>query len=297
MDDFFARNRLSAWLDGELGATEAREVEDALARSPELRAEVETLRAHIKLLREAGPMTAPPGFADRLGERLRAEPAPVGWTRHLRRVRVEAVMLAAAAALVLVFASRTRPVEPEPTPAPPVATTEVPAPEVDVAGMPGTEPAAVTLGDEAPSAVERIPSPKVDTSKVTKSASKVTKSGSVEKEPFVASWEAQPEVAPTVHSPAQFRLQPTTEMGLKDLEALAASLGGHLTDARGKPMAAYPLDPGEHKTVKLVLPAVASGEVARRLADLGKVDVVNVTERTLYANGATVPIVIEVYRE
>ena len=30
MDEFFARNRLSAYLDGELSAAETREVEDAL---------------------------------------------------------------------------------------------------------------------------------------------------------------------------------------------------------------------------------------------------------------------------
>lgn len=297
MDDFFARNRLSAWLDGELSASEAAEVEDALARSPALRAEVESLRAGIQLLRDGGPMKAPSGFADRLEARLRTEPAPTGWMSSLRRVRMEAVMLAAAAALVLVFASQNRKVEPEAVAERPEATAVEPT--VEAAAMPGVEPVqpteqVVTLGDEPSSALSPIkPTMQETTPKLTSKASK----GGVQKEPFVASWEAQPEVAPTVHSPAQFRLRPTSDMGLRDLEALAASLGGRLTDARGKPMAAVPLESGESKTVKLVLPSVASGEVARRLADLGEIEIVNVNERTLYADGANVPIVIEVYRE
>ena len=69
MDTFFARNRLSAYLDGDLPSSEAREVEAALHRDAELRAEYEAMRAGVELLRAHGPIAAPEGsqYIGRLG--------------------------------------------------------------------------------------------------------------------------------------------------------------------------------------------------------------------------------------
>lgn len=103
MDEFFVRNRLSAYIDGELPASEARDVEAALAHNPGLRAEYDGMRAAVQLLREHGPMSAPAGFDQRLAERLAREPMPLGWRRWTRGVRPELVMLAAVAAAALLY--------------------------------------------------------------------------------------------------------------------------------------------------------------------------------------------------
>ncbi len=331
MDEFFARNRLSAYLDGELDTAEAREVEDALARSAELRAELDQLRAGIALLRSGGPVPAPKGFARRLDARLAEEPMRVGWTRHLRRVRAEAVLLAAAAALVLVFAGK-KPAEPAPdvpeaadeartdgavaedavadaadaTPgeeAPAAdaadatkddATGGAPtpaAPAVDVAGMPGV--ADGVLGDEK---AEQKKSVKQKTApKATKSAmSKLA----VEKEAYVPAWEQQATstAPPTVQAPARYRLQLTSETGLRDLDALVRQYGGRLEDERGKPLAPYPMEAGETRKVRLNIPAgtISAGQLYDRLRALGHAELTQTD--TLYA-GSSAPVVIEVSRE
>lgn len=299
MEEFFARNRLSAYLDGELAAGEAREVEDALARSPELRAELEQLRSAIQLLKDGGPIPAPAGFADRLEARLSGEAMPVGWRRYTRGVRVEAALLAAAAAVVLVFLAKGPADEPE-TVASVAETPEVlagpanPAPEpaepaIDVAGAPGVADGALggELAKKASKSAPRFPS---------------VSSSKTEREAYQAPWEQQentPEAPPTVQvsAPFQFKLRPTSETGLKELAALAASLGGTLADEKGRPIAPYPMEAGDTRRVKLLLPSVNAGQVYARLQDLGAVDAVQITERTAYANGATVPVVIDVIQE
>ena len=112
MDSFFARNRLSAYLDGELPEPEASEVAAAIERDPDLKAEYENLRRSINLLRKAGPVKAPPGFHARIIEQIRDEPHPGGVVvrlqRVLQRVPIEAMALAAAAAVVvMVIQART----------------------------------------------------------------------------------------------------------------------------------------------------------------------------------------------
>ena len=70
MDAFFAKNRLSAYLDGSLPEGEAIEVEQALAADPALRAEYEGMRRALKLLREVGPVSAPPDLHSRIMARV-----------------------------------------------------------------------------------------------------------------------------------------------------------------------------------------------------------------------------------
>ena len=62
MDTFFAKNRLSAFLDGALPDGEAAEVADAIERDPALKAEYEQLRMAVAALRRHGPVSAPEGF-------------------------------------------------------------------------------------------------------------------------------------------------------------------------------------------------------------------------------------------
>ena len=59
MDRFFARNRLSALVDGELPANEAREVERAIARNPDLAAEHASLVLTRKLMKKDGAVACP----------------------------------------------------------------------------------------------------------------------------------------------------------------------------------------------------------------------------------------------
>ena len=73
MDAFFAKNRLSAYLDGSLPEGEAAEVEQALAEDPALRAEYESLRQAVKLLREVGPVKAPDDLHKRIMARIQVE--------------------------------------------------------------------------------------------------------------------------------------------------------------------------------------------------------------------------------
>ncbi|MDP2308106.1 MAG: zf-HC2 domain-containing protein [Pseudomonadota bacterium] len=311
MDPFFARNRLSAYLDGELPTGEAREVEDALAQSAELRAELDGLRAAIALLRRGGPVPAPRDFARKLDARIAKEPLRVGWRRHLHGFRIEAGMLAAAAAIVLVFAAQ----KPEKAPDDGADGAAVPAPKIDVASVPGLEmpslgaaPAA-TPPSLAPPSLEAAPaangvlgdepSPqKVLASKKAASKLKSAKAA-YEKEPFVPAWEQGAEVPvapPTVQSVAtfKFRLNAHSDRGLIDLEMLAASLGGQLVDERGRPFKAYPMESGDTRKVKLLLPSITAGGVAARLGEYGESVIVYVPETALYATGATVPVVIEV---
>ena len=50
MDPFFARNRLSAYLDGALTERESAEIAEALAADPSLRGEYEAMKTAVDLL-------------------------------------------------------------------------------------------------------------------------------------------------------------------------------------------------------------------------------------------------------
>ena len=105
MDTFFAKNRLSSYLDGSLNDAEAAEVEAALSEDAGLRDEYDRMRRAVELLRSVGPTEAPAGFHARVMASVAAEPAPGGvvtlFRRTLGRVPVEALALAAAALLVV----------------------------------------------------------------------------------------------------------------------------------------------------------------------------------------------------
>lgn len=106
------KQRLSAWLDGELGAEEARELEVALERSPELR---DTL-ARMRALDDALRVTPIPDVSEDLLARtrvrldapgdvvpLRPKSAP---PRRLRPALYAAAAMAAALALALVVSTQ-----------------------------------------------------------------------------------------------------------------------------------------------------------------------------------------------
>jgi hypothetical protein len=343
MDAFFARNRLSAYLDGELTSAEARDVEAALAREPELREELDAMRAAIELLRDGGMVEPPEGFADRLALRLQEESMPVGWRRWMRQIRPEGAMLAAAALLVVIYVGNhdslpdlelpddaglvaarsfdkgveedetTSATGPggvtEPGGAAPVSQGEETA--VAKAGAASTSPEAPTAGygKQADGVLGNEPKQAVDLA-MKKGSPKPTvrgKPSGQEVEPWRASWEkevsqgngVEPELntggfsAPvgkttagntatsntaTVQwsSPPPFRYRVTagSDMAMKQLAAIAAELGGSVQDSRGRPLAAYQLDEGEARSIRVSVPAHNAARLAERLRELGVVETI-----------------------
>ncbi len=331
MDDFFVRNRLSAYLDGELPTAEARDVEAALARNPALRAEYEQLREIAEELRIAGPIAPSARFKARLSERLAAEPMPAAWRRWLPRVPLEGLALAAVALFALVLVSK--PKTPE-LPAAPVA----PAVEAPVATAPtaadttaqeGVNPVANgVLGDEARplnTAGRQSMIPYKKTMPPTGSGSKVLS----EKEPYLSAWEqgdntfsnvpggaitntagntatntgGQEAAKSTTNAvaysppPYRYRLRTGSETALKTLASIAAELGGTLVDERGRALPTYPMEAGEARAVKVVVPSYNVEALHARLRQMGDVETMASDPSLLYASGADVPVAIEVERD
>jgi hypothetical protein len=302
MDDFFARNRLSAYLDGELPISEAREVEAAIARSPALRAEYEQLRRVVEVLQTEGPIEAPASLDATLRRRLAAEPMPSRWRRILPRVPLEALALAAVALVALVVVTRSGPGhEPAaalPAPEPdPVAAAPVPPPE---AAPPDAAPAANgILGDEGRA---------IGTAGRKAPAGDTHKSAPVPKgqrEAYEPDWEktapAEPEEAPKplAYSPPPYRyhLATTSESALKTLASVATELGGKLVDENGHAVATYPMEAGESRGVRIVVPSYNVEALHTRLRAMGEVETMAADASVLYAAGADVPVAIEVERE
>ncbi|MSQ02034.1 MAG: hypothetical protein EXR71_09095 [Myxococcales bacterium] len=325
MDAFFARNRLSAYLDGELTAAEARDLETAVARDPALRQDLDELRRAVDLLRKSGIVDPPLGFADRLAARLEAEPMPVGWRRWVRQLRPEAVMLAAAAAMVVVYVGNrdelpnlTVPVEtpvlvgktfdngaeaavPESAPAS-VAAAPPPALEGKAAEKPAEYASAAAdgvLGNEGrkpasktQSLAERLPSPK---------------NAQAGAEPWRAKWEVDPELDQATPPPqaaltsAQFvspppfryRIVARNDLALKELARIAGELGGKLQDSRGRPLAAFHLEAGTSSSVRVAVPAHNAARLAERLRELGTVDALKETGNLLADPNADIPVQVE----
>ncbi len=107
MDPVFARNRLSAWMDGELSGDEAREVERALAEHPELREELDELRRVAQLLRPGADERPSRGFAGRVLAAVDEEPAVPSWTSRIPRVRLDVAVLAAVVLVTVAVVART----------------------------------------------------------------------------------------------------------------------------------------------------------------------------------------------
>lgn len=104
--------QLSAWLDGELPAEQARRVEQAVRTDPELAAEADSLRKLRRLVRTVPARKAPEGFAARV--MARAERAHLlgqpyaSISRSFRWISLAAaavVLLSAGAAMVIIFYS------------------------------------------------------------------------------------------------------------------------------------------------------------------------------------------------
>jgi len=108
LHSFFAINRLSAYIDGELPDNEAAEVERAIAADPSVRDEYQRMLSTVELLRTRGPLQAPPTLHGAILARVADEPDPVVgfWARLLapfHAIPMEAVGVVFAVVAVVVL--------------------------------------------------------------------------------------------------------------------------------------------------------------------------------------------------
>lgn len=114
MDEFFARNRLSAYIDGELTAAETAEVADAIEKNEALRKEYKEMLRAVEFMRSHGPVAAPPHFHLKVMQAVEGLPAPsrrFAWLRlPFLHASWEGLAVAAVAAtvVVLVWVAPTR---------------------------------------------------------------------------------------------------------------------------------------------------------------------------------------------
>jgi hypothetical protein len=108
VQSFFAINRLSAYIDGELPDNEAAEVERAIAADAAVRDEYERMLSAVEFLRSRGPVQAPPNLHAAILAKVGDEPDPVAgfWARFLapfRALPMEAVGVVFAVVAVVVL--------------------------------------------------------------------------------------------------------------------------------------------------------------------------------------------------
>ncbi|MEL6349514.1 MAG: zf-HC2 domain-containing protein [Myxococcota bacterium] len=193
MDPFFARHRLSAYLDGQLSEQEAAEVEAAIDADDALRSEYDAMHAAVTLLRERGPVRAPEGFHARLLAAAEAQPKLTLISRvraAARQIPVEAVVLAAAAMLVVVVLSNPGDdIDALAPSSPPVdlkGAAAAPAPNHDLRLPSPSIPSAAPATAPATELVPQRPAPR----KNTNAPAPVKRAPvPVPEKPYVAEWE------------------------------------------------------------------------------------------------------------
>ncbi len=291
MDAFFAKNRLSAYLDGSLPESEAAEVEQALASDPALRAEYDAMKRAVGLLRGAGRVSAPPDLHARVMARVAREPMPVGrlhWLRRpFERVPMEGLALAAAALLV-VLAIQWKPDRPavQPPEAEPVAATQAkdapdPATAQPTPASPQQKP--LSLGTALPVSPASKLAPSTN-------ATPTTSPTAAPDEPYVPEWEKADTTTSQAPDMAEgsvgldealtrgveqrtalyYRLTTVDAEALETLAGIAERAGGRLVDGQGQPARAGTLTMEDNFTsVSIVVPPGSLGEVTGALRQLG----------------------------
>ena len=284
MDPFFAKNRLSAYIDGVLPEREASEVAEAIERDAELQAEYTALRAAVRALRQHGPVSAPEGFKARVMAAVEREPSQSGLVVQLRRVftrvPVEAAAVAAAALLV-VFATATRLQPPPAAPVPEldrrVVVADAPSPEAEPAdGAPSSadvvRPAAAPASPNAP--VASAPPPKKPGATkersriVPQSAGAATKAGA-----YVPEWEEQSGATPTAFGGTEgMALAVSDPAVLRKLHMLTEQSGGRMMDEANQNLRPYNLSESDPiARVMLLVPVDQAATLRGQLEGLGAV--------------------------
>ena len=98
MDEFFAENRLSAYIDDELLPEERPGLEASIRENPRLRVKYSRMLTAVELVREKAPVSAPPGLEERILDRLKHEGLLQGRWRRLRMTVILSLLLLATVA-------------------------------------------------------------------------------------------------------------------------------------------------------------------------------------------------------
>ena len=277
MDAFFARNRLSALLDGDLDPAEEAELRAAMAADPALAAEWAALTDAVAALRASGPVRAPAGFEARVMAEVQEAAGPGGVVVRLRaavgRLPVEALALAAAAAVVVVVI-QGRPTDSGERAATEAAATEavVPAPVLQAAAPKAEKPADAPMSD--PAQTPRPPDRRVDVGPRAGAEAVAAPGGA-----YVPDWDQGDERQAEVAADGQ-PAEVGTVVGLRLLVSdpnvplhlvnMCEGVGGMVLDGRGRPVRAAALTAEDNfTTVQLVVPAAAAPDFARDLEALG----------------------------
>jgi len=244
MDSFFARNRLSAYLDRTLPKSEAEAVSEAIARDISLSADLQSVQQALNLLHESGREVAPNGFQARCLAAISEQPVPgsqVAWLqRRISRIPTELVALAGAAIIVGIALQQGEQAEPTVQVVPAAPQEAVPTQTVEPEPVEIMEPTAETA--EAP------------TTKKTAPKRTVRKKPSTEAAPF------------STTSPLAYRILHGGDQVLYDIAAIADSAGGRLVDVHGKLYTPHSLNEARSfSQLYLVTPMSTAAEAHKRL--------------------------------
>ena len=252
MDSFFARNRLSAYLDRTLPKTEAEAVSEAIARDISLSADLRSVQQALKLLHQHGKVEAPNGFQARCLAVITEQPVPgsqVAWLqRRIARIPTELVALVGAA-IIVVFALYED--TPDGGPEAQAVQTQI-DPWVDQNTPPTqavTDPPAETkpsalLDPEAPAKAKATTRPKTQPKTAKRKRAK-----------------AKP-VAFQTTSPLAYRILHGGDQVLYDIAAIADEAGGRLVDANGKLYAPHSLSEARSFSQLYLVTPIANAERA-----------------------------------
>jgi negative regulator of sigma E activity len=324
MKEFFATNRLSAYIDGELSDAEMAEVEKSIRENPSVRAEYSRMLNAVELLRSQGPVEAPEGFSERLAALLATEPLPRSRTRWIpkpfRHLPLEAFGLAIAAVLVVFLIQRgpaeenqedgqselvvqEDPVEPSETP------SESKEPEVVQEELAASlENSQQRVPAEAATKKERVvrtpvlPKDPTESSSVPSRAN--TEAGGASgaeaaplEEVGAMDWEEQFAEAgstkgerysgPTVAmGPVRYRLFPKSSEILWQIERLAQLYGARLMKSAGGKLSPFSMTTEEnYANLKIQMSPERMEAFVAALQDLGAMSLVRQDDTRLYGGG------------
>jgi hypothetical protein len=222
MESFFARNRLSAYLDRTLPKGEAEAIAEAIARDIALSADVQAMQKTLSLMHTCGRAPAPTGFSARTMASIATQPVPgsqVAWLqRRMARMPTELLALAGAMAVILVAINRANDGADER-----LASNETTMEDPAVAPQDNAKTVEQTSDTAAVEPPENASTPAV------KAVAKPAKSnGSKARTPVPKSLPYDPA------SPLSYRILHGGDQVLYDIAVLADETGGRLVDVHGK---------------------------------------------------------------
>ena len=232
MDSFFARNRLSAYLDRTLPRAEAEAVAEAIARDIALSSDVQAMHKVLGMMHEAGRVPAPTGFHARTVATIASKPVPgsqVAWLqRRLSRIPTEVVALVGAALIAAVAWQRTASQETTDDAPAPAAEAPVAPPSDDEVGVDSPEVPVTTEQNATP---QEPPSPKQARSPTPPPPARTVT-------PVPESLPYDPD------APLAYRILSGGDQVLYDIATLADESNGRLVDAYGKLFTPHSLNEG-----------------------------------------------------